>query len=136
MKDKKVLIIPCSGIGKSLGSVGRDATYEVIENLKPGKADTVCLASLTLGDEEAKQKVTSNYCISLDGCPKECAKKNIEALGKEPEKSYRTIDFFKDNPGKKPQGIVDIGEGGRALSKSIAKVISEDVDDLLENGRR
>jgi hypothetical protein len=136
MKDKKVLIIPCSGIGKSLGSVGRDATYEVIENLKPGKADTVCLALLTLGDEEAKQKVTSNYCISLDGCPKKCAKKNIEALGKEPEKSYRTIDFFKDNPGKKPQGIVDIGEGGRALSKSIAKVISEDVDDLLENGRR
>ena len=136
MSDKKVLIIPCSGIGKSLGSVGRDVTYEVIENIKSDKTDTVCLAMLTMGDEEAKKKITSNYCISLDGCPKECAKENIEALGKEPEKSYRIIDFFKNNPGKKPQGIVDIGEGGRALSKSIAKVISEDVDDLLENGRR
>jgi uncharacterized metal-binding protein len=131
MESKKVLMIPCSGIGKPIGSVGRDATYEIIENLRPGDADTICLASLTLGEDEVKRKVTSNYCITLDGCPMECAKKNVEALGKKPDKSYRIIDFFKDNPGKKPSGIVDIGEGGRELSKSIADAIVKDVDDLL-----
>lgn len=136
MSDKKVLIIPCSGIGKSLGSVGRDVTYEVIENLSPDKTDTICLALLTMGDDEAKHKVSSNYCIALDGCPKECAKKNIESLGKKPERSYKIIDFFKDNPGAKPSGIVDIGEGGRKLSKSIAKTLAKDVDDILESEAR
>jgi len=133
MKSKKVLVIPCSGIGKSIGSVARDATYEIIENLRPHCADTICLASLTLGEESAKQKVLSSYCITLDGCPKECAKKNVEALDREPDRSYRIIDFFKENPGKRPSGIIDIGKSGRELSKSIADAVTKDVDDLLAN---
>jgi uncharacterized metal-binding protein len=131
--DKKVLIIPCSGIGKSIGTVSRETTYEIIENLSKGKAETVCLALLTSQDKETMDKVKNNYVITLDGCAKHCAKKNTEQCGKIPDKNYMILKFAAANPDKKPQGIIDIGKSGKALVETIADTIVKDVDSLLED---
>ena len=131
--DKKVLIIPCSGIGKSIGTVSRETTYEIIENLSKGKAETVCLALLTSQDKETMDKVKNNYVITLDGCAKHCAKKNTEQCGKIPDKTYMILKFAAANPDKKPQGIIDIGKSGNALVETIADTIVKDVDSLLED---
>ena len=131
--DKKVLVIPCSGIGKPIGTVSRETTYEIIENLAKGKAETVCLALLTLQDKETIGKVKNNYCITLDGCARHCAKKNLEECGKIPDKSYMILKFAAANPDKKPQGLIDIGDGGKALVDTISDTIVKDVDGLLEN---
>jgi uncharacterized metal-binding protein len=131
--DKKVLIIPCSGIGKSIGTVSRETTYEVIENLSEGKAETVCLALLTSQDKDTMDKVKNNYVITLDGCAKHCAKKNTEQCGKIPDKDYMILKFAAANPGKKPQGIIEIGKSGNALVETIADTIVEDVNSLLED---
>jgi uncharacterized metal-binding protein len=133
MNDKKVLIIPCSGIGKPIGTVSRETTYEIVENLRKGKAETVCLALLTSQDKETIDRVKNNYCITLDGCAKHCAKKNTENAGKIPDKSYMILKFAAANPDKKTQGLIDIGGSGRALVGTIANEISKDVDSLLEN---
>jgi uncharacterized metal-binding protein len=133
MNDKKVLVIPCSGIGKPIGTVSRETTYEIVENLRKGKAETVCLALLTSHDKEAIDRVKNNYCITLDGCARHCAKKNTEQCGKVPDKSYMILKFAAANPDKKPQGLIDIGDSGRALVGTIANEISKDVDSLLEN---
>jgi uncharacterized metal-binding protein len=132
-RDKKVIVIPCSGIGKPIGTVSRETTYEVIENLAKGKAETVCLALLTSQDKETIEKVKNNYCITLDGCARHCAKKNVEQYGKVPDKSYMILKFAAANPDKKPQGLIDIGDCGRALTNTIAEEIAKDVDSLLEN---
>jgi len=131
--DKKVLVIPCSGIGKPIGTVSRETTYEIVENLAKGKAETVCLALLTSQDEETIDKVKNNYCITLDGCARHCAKKNTEQCGKIPDKSYMILKFAAANPDKKPQGLIDIGDGGKALVDTISDTIAKDVDSLLEN---
>jgi uncharacterized metal-binding protein len=133
MNDKKVLIIPCGGIGKPIGTVSRETTYEIVENLRKGKAETICLALLTSQDKETIDRVKNNYCITLDGCAKHCAKKNTENAGKIPDKSYMILKFAASNPDKKPQGLIDIGDSGRALVGTIAGEISKDVDSLLEN---
>jgi uncharacterized metal-binding protein len=132
--DKKVLIIPCSGIGKPIGTVSRETTYEIIENLSKGKAETVCLALLTSQDKETMDKVNNNYVITLDGCAKHCAKKNTEECGKIPDKSYMILKFATANPDKKPQGIVDIGVGGKALVNKISDTIIKDISNLMEDG--
>ncbi|MGB5932658.1 MAG: putative zinc-binding protein, partial [Anaerolineae bacterium] len=80
-EDNKVLIIPCSGIGKAFGSVGREAMYIVVEELRPEETETVCLSLLTLGDEEAKDRVRRHLVITIDGCPKGCAEVNVESVG-------------------------------------------------------
>ena len=131
--DKKVLIIPCSGIGKPIGTVSRETTYGIIENLSKGKAETVCLALLTSQDKETMDKVKNNYVITLDGCAKHCAKKNTEQCGKIPDKNYMILKFAAANPDKKPQGIIDIGKNGNALVETIADTIAKDVDSLLED---
>jgi uncharacterized metal-binding protein len=131
--DKKVLIIPCSGIGKPIGTVSRETAYEIIENLNKGKAETVCLALLTSEDKETMDKVKNNYVITLDGCAKHCAKKNTEQCGKIPDKNYMILKFAAANPDKKPQGIIDIGESGNALVETIADTIAKDASSLLED---
>ena len=42
-QDRKVIIVPCSGIGKTYGTVSREAAYEVIEDLRPEQAQLVTL---------------------------------------------------------------------------------------------
>ncbi len=46
----KVVIVPCSGIGKTYGTVSREAAYELIEDLRPETAQLVPLSLLVLGD--------------------------------------------------------------------------------------
>ena len=133
ISDKKVLIIPCSGIGKPIGTVSRETTYEIIENLAKGKAETVCLVLLTSQDKETIDRVKNNYVITLDGCAKHCAKKNTEQCGKIPDKSYMILKFAAANPDKKPQGIIDIGNGGKALVDTISDTIIKDAGSLLED---
>ena len=106
------------------------------ENLIKKKSETICLALLTSGDEKTINRLKNNYCITIDGCAKHCAKKNTEECGKVPDKSYTVLKFAAANPDKKPEGIIDIGEGGRALAHTIANEIIEDMGDLLENEDR
>lgn len=131
-RDKKVIVIPCSGIGKPIGTVSREATYELIENKAKGRAETVCLAALTAGDKETIDKVKDNYVITLDGCGRRCAQKNVEEYGKAPDKSHLLLKFAASNPDKKPQGIIDIGKGGKALADTIVDTVLKDIDDLLD----
>ena len=44
-----IAIVPCSGIGKPLGSVTREATYELCEHLRPHDTQLVALSKLVLG---------------------------------------------------------------------------------------
>lgn len=130
MDEKKVYIIPCSGIGKPTASVGRDATYRVIEEKRPGSSDTICLALLTLGDEEALEKVRNSDVITLDGCAKDCARKNVEAAGKPPVSSHRVPGYLKENKDCKPETVLDIGEGGEKLAEIIADDVAQEIDRL------
>ncbi|MHB8281012.1 MAG: putative zinc-binding protein [Candidatus Humimicrobiaceae bacterium] len=135
MKDKKFIIIPCSGIGKPIGTAARETTYEIIKQ-KPDVAETACLALLTSGDAETIKRVNENYCITLDGCAKHCAQKNTQACGKVPDKSYMILKFAAENRDMKPEGMVDIGEGGRSLVKTISKKIMSDMDEILQNEKK
>ena len=47
---KRAVIVPCSGIGKTHGSVSREAAYLVTEDLRPEETQLVALSELVLGD--------------------------------------------------------------------------------------
>lgn len=130
MAEDKVYVIPCSGIGKPTASVGREATYRVIEDRRPEQADTICLGRLTLGDEEAAEKVRGGRVITIEGCAKDCARKNVEVSGKPPVISHRVHDYLKEHRNLKPETVLDIGEGGRKLADVIADDIAKEIDEL------
>jgi len=130
MENRKVVVVPCSGIGKSLGTVGRVATYKVIERLRPEKTRTVCLALLTVGDADALRLVRENPCIAVDGCPAQCAKKNIEeSMGKLAHNVVVT-DVLRKNRSLKPEGVIVLNDQGDKLAEIIARTLSEKVDEI------
>jgi uncharacterized metal-binding protein len=131
MENHKVIVVPCSGIGKSLGTVGRVATYRVIERMKPEKTRTVCLALLTMGDDDALRLVRKNPCIAVDGCPAQCSKKNIEASKGRLVHSIIVTDVLRKNRNLKPEGVIELNDQGDKLAEIVAKDLSERADEIL-----
>ena len=132
-KPKYVFVIPCSGIGKSMGTVGRKATYKVIEKLRPQNTRTTCLPLLTAGDQETLKKVRENPCISIDGCPAKCAQKNIEASNGKLIKSFLVIDTLRNHRNLKPEGIIELNPEGDKLANIIAKDVATAVDEIMKS---
>lgn len=129
--QKKVIVIPCSGIGKAFGSISRDATYEVTENLRGDTTQTLCLALLVSGDEESMQLVRNNTCITVDGCPLQCAEKNVKLAGGNLACSFRVVDAYKENRHLKPRAVTFLDRDGRQMALVLAQKIAKKVDDLL-----
>ena len=129
-KVKKVVVLPCSGIGKAYGALARETAYELAERVRPGVATLTCLPLLVINDPAARQLVTENPVIAIDGCPKECARKSVEALGKKPAVSYQAIRFYTAHKDLKPEGVAQLNGAGQRLAKIAADELAETVDRL------
>jgi len=129
-KRKKVVVLPCSGIGKVFGALARETMYELLERVRPGLVATTCLPLLVIKDPEAVALVTGNPVITIDGCPKDCAKKSVEALGKAVDKTFEAIKFYKEHKDLKPEGIAEVNETGRKLAAVAADEVAKEVDRL------
>ncbi len=125
-----ILVVPCSGIGKVHGLISREAVYQVTDKVLPGQADTVCLALLVTGDAETRQKVQEIPCVTLDGCPKLCAYKNVELSGGKIANGIRVYDVMKRHRGVNFGTATVLSESGWAvveeLAAEVAKVAKED----------
>lgn len=131
---KKVVIVPCSGIGKTYGTVSREAAYEVTEDLRFGKAQLVALSMLVLGDESVRAVVGANPVVTIDGCKLACATKMVQESGGEVTQDFAVLDVYRQNRQFKPQGISVLSEGGQHLAHVLAKEVATVVDQLTRNG--
>lgn len=125
-----ILILPCSGIGKVLGSISRDATFLVVDEMRPGKCDTNCLSLLVMGDDDAIEQVKKSMCIAVDGCTLECAKKNIELTGGDVTAHFYAMDVVREHRDLKTNQVTVLDENGRKLSRILAEKIAETVDEF------
>lgn len=130
MSKQKVFVIPCSGIGKSVGTVGRKATYKVVEELRPDQATTTCLALLIIGDEVVLKMIRENPCISIDGCPAQCSKKNIEASKGKLVRSIMVTDVLRNHRGLKPEGVIKLNAEGEKLASLLADEVAKEIDTI------
>ena len=129
--QKRVMIVPCSGIGKAYGSVGREAMYQVIEEMRPKVTATVCLSLLTLGDADAQAQVRDQPTITIDGCPSGCAKVNVEAAGGKPAVEFRVYDVYRAHRELKVRSVSELGDAGREMARLLAEEIAAKVDALV-----
>lgn len=133
--NQPIIIIPCSGIGKPFGSISRDATFRVCDELRPYKSDTLCLSLLVMGDEEARKKVRSSRCIVIDGCPLACSKNNVLRSEGNVVAEFRVMDLLRENRGFKPREVTFLDEDGEKLSKILADKLAQKVDELMEESQ-
>jgi len=126
----RVCIVPCSGIGKTYGSVTREAAYVVTEELRPETSAIVPLSLLVLGDEAAQSAVRQAQVITLDGCKLACASVNVRQAGGAVAREYAVLDFYRRHRDLKPGGIAELNEGGLALARALAGEIADACDAL------
>jgi uncharacterized metal-binding protein len=119
------LVIPCSGVGKVHGLISREAVCHVTDNLLPNQTDTVCLALLVTGDAETKDKVQKLPCITLDGCPKLCAYKNVELAGGNITKGIRVYDVMKRHRGANFGTATALSEDGWLVVEELADEVAK-----------
>jgi uncharacterized metal-binding protein len=124
-KTPQVIVIPCSGVGKVHGLISREAVCHVADNLLPDRADTVCLALLVSGDTETRQKVQRTPCITLDGCPKLCAFKNVELSGGKIAKGMRVYDVMKRHRGANFGTATALSADGWAVVEELAAEVAQ-----------
>jgi uncharacterized metal-binding protein len=133
-EQKKIAIVPCSGIGKSYGTVSRLAAYQVTDDDRPESTQLIPLSLLVLGDEEAKAALVNNVAITIDGCKLACATKMVKESGGDVAKDFAVLEVFRRYRDYKPQGIGELNEGGMKLADALAKEVDASVDEIKGQG--
>lgn len=128
--SNKVVVVPCSGIGKTFGSVSREAAYIITEDLRPDDTQLVALAKLVMGEESAIAKVAGNPAITIDGCKLACASKMVKECGGYISQEFDVLDIYRRYKEFRPEGITELNENGVKLAKALADEAAVTIDKL------
>jgi uncharacterized metal-binding protein len=77
-ESKKVGIVSCSGEAIAEGTISRLATRRVLELLRPDRTVTICLPLFLAGNEGERNFAKTHPTLTIDGCPKQCARWGAE----------------------------------------------------------
>ena len=130
--NKKVKVIPCSGIGKVYGLIAREAALKTVLELCPEKSETVCLAHIVTGDKEVTERIVDCDCITVDGCPKMCASKNVSMAGGRLIDEIKVLDTVKEHKGKKFGSSTRLDDDGEMVISEIAAKIAKRINENKE----
>lgn len=133
--DQRVVIVPCSGIGKTYGTVSREAAYDITDELRPEETQLIALSLLVLGDESARAAIASNPAITIDGCKLACASKVVKENGGKVVQEIAVLDVYRRYKHFRPQGIAELNEGGRQLARALAEEVTITVDTLTSRDK-
>ena len=132
--ERKVMIVPCSGIGKTYGTVSRMTAYRVTEDDRPEQTRLVPLALLVMGDAEYGQMIADSPAITIDGCTLACATKMVQLKGGQVAREFAVLESFRRHRDLKPQGIAELNEDGEKLAAALAEEVVVEID-ALTSGR-
>jgi uncharacterized metal-binding protein len=130
-EKKKVAIVACTGMCKSLGTVTRQVAYKVVEELRPDKTVLICIPSLAANVGEYKKYLRDYPSIILDGCVERCAAK-IVSKNSGSIKGRLFLPQLEKKYGLKPASRTEIGSEGEQLVTKIAEEVATMVDRLLQ----
>jgi len=131
---KHVWIVPCSGIGKTYGSVAREGAFVVTEDLRPGTTRIMALSRLVPDDSDARADIRKGKTITIDGCKLACAAKVVSETGGAVAHALQVLDVYRTHRQLKPAGIAELNDGGKKLAAVLAEKVAALVDETGEEG--
>ncbi len=132
MTQKKVWIGPCSGIGKSYGTVARETAFIVTEDLRPERTGIIALSRLVPDDSDVRADIQQSKSITIDGCKLACAAKVVAETGGTVAHALQVLDVYRAHRELKPAGIAALNEGGQKLAAVLAGEVAALVDSMEE----
>jgi uncharacterized metal-binding protein len=122
--QEKVWVVPCSGIGKSYGSVARESALIVTEDLCPERTGIMALSRLVPEDSDARADIKQSKSITIDGCKLACAAKVVAERGGTIAHALQVLDVYRANRELKPAGIAELNENGKKLAAVLARQVA------------
>lgn len=132
MTQRKVWILPCSGIGKSWGSVARESAFILTEDLRPGRTGIMALSRLVPDDSDVRADIKGAKSITIDGCKVACAAKVVAETGGTIVHALQVLDVYRANRKLKPAGIAELNENGKKLAAVLAGEVAALIDSMEE----
>jgi uncharacterized metal-binding protein len=126
----KIWIVPCSGIGKSYGSVARESAFIVTEDLCPEKTSIMALSRLVPDDGDGRDNIRKFPCITIDGCKLSCAEKVVADKGGTVAHALQVLDVYRAHSELKPSGIAELDENGKKLAAVLAGEVKSLIDSM------
>jgi uncharacterized metal-binding protein len=128
--NPKAFIVPCSGIGKTYGSVARESAFCVTEDLRPETSQLMPLSLLVLGEDETREALARAPVIAIDGCKLSCAAKVAAEMGGQVQHALQVLDTFRRHHDWKPEGIAELNEAGHQLARVLGEEVALLVDEI------
>jgi uncharacterized metal-binding protein len=126
--NTRVVVVPCSGLGKPFGTVSREAAYELCDELRPESTRLVALAKLVLGDATARELLARHPAVTIDGCKQMCASKMVKQSGGTVAHEVAVLDVFRRHKDLRPEGIAELNEAGQKLARVLAEEVAASLD--------
>jgi len=131
LKVLKVGIVSCSGEAIPGGTLSRIACRKVLDELRPGKAVTICLPLFIAGGSEERKFATDYPTITVDGCEKYCARKSTEKLSGKPARALLIPEILKKHGLEAPTRLRNLSSDEKAAVQLVAYEIAQTVDEVL-----
>ena len=127
----KVAVLACSGIGRLVSTVVRQAAY-MLEKDRPGNVVLVSSGSLTGDIPEALEAARKYPLIVIDGCRPKCASAIAKGKGIEPAAVIWVAEVIAKHKlslaGENRKGL---DEKGMAVARAVADEALQRIDLIL-----
>jgi hypothetical protein len=130
-EHKRLVVVPCSGIGKTYGTISREAAYSLTEDLRPDETEVVALSLLVLGDEETRARLQAAPAITIDGCKLACASKMVAESGGQIAYQANALDTYRRNRGLRPKGVSHLNPDASQLTEALAQELADATDHVV-----
>lgn len=129
---RKVAINPCAGVGKLMGGICRQAAYKVVDELKPGVTELVCMPALAAGIQEDIDFIKDYPVVVINGCSLKCGTKVVVDQGGVVSREIYAPRVVAGKVNLKNESRSEHGPAARLAANLIAQLVADEVDALLE----
>ncbi len=130
----KALIVPCSGIDKTDGTVAREGTQVVTEDLRSQGSRLEPPALVVVGHGEMRRTIEGSSIIAVGGCKIARAAGAAAESGGRVTHAFRRLDVYRGHRRLKAAGIAEPNEAGQESAKALADEASLLVDEIAAEG--
>jgi len=130
----KVGLVACSGEELPEGTVTRQATLKVLEELRPHRTVTICLPLFLAGGEADRAFARLHPTITVDGCERRCAERAVARFSGGASAAVVVSEVAKELGLPAPSGLRSLDDAGERVAEAVAQRLADMVDGLITGG--
>lgn len=131
----RIAILPCTGVGQVVGTIARQAAYQVCDDLKPEDTVLVCLPALVKGVQEDIDMIRDCPVIVIEGCKERCATYALQLHGGKAAATVSVPEAMKGTGLKvKREARRSLTESEQAVAEIVGKRVVQEVERLKSGG--